>query len=220
MKKEFRFCIEYVCPTHPFNDDGSVNIRHFRTLSEEEAENALVLLLECGCKLIDLYRGNVQDGKLAEWSPLPMIVNQNEDFYVDGDFDSYLIKKNNMTPEGKELVLKDLCARLPYGVKVQYNGSSIRLIQAIGIEGNEPYFKSKEVAGWLDVWSCKPYLRPMSSMTEEEKVKLSLSQIYAFTHYNEVAKMDWLNEHHFDYRDLIEKGLAIEVTEDNNPYKD
>ena len=89
MKKELRFCIEYVCPTHPLNDDGSVNVRHFRTLSEEEAENALVLLLECGCKLIDLYRGNVQDGKLAEWSPLPMIVNQNEDFYVNGDFDSY-----------------------------------------------------------------------------------------------------------------------------------
>lgn len=92
MKKELRFCIEYVCPTHPLNDDGSVNVRHFRTLSEEEAENALVLLLECGCKLIDLYRGNVQDGKLDEWSPLPMIVNQNEDFYVDGDFDSYLNK--------------------------------------------------------------------------------------------------------------------------------
>lgn len=92
MKRELRFCIEYVCPTHPLYDDGSVNVRHFRTLSEEEAENALVLLLECGCKLIDLYRGNVQDGKLAEWSPLPMIVNQNEDFYVDGDFDSYLNK--------------------------------------------------------------------------------------------------------------------------------
>lgn len=96
MKKELRFCIVYVCPTHPLNDDGSVNVRHFRTLSEEEAENALVLLLECGCKLIDLYRGNVQDGKLAEWSPLPMIVNQNEDFYVDGDFDSYLNKGKAM----------------------------------------------------------------------------------------------------------------------------
>ena len=57
-------------------------------------------------------------------------------------------------------------------------------------------------------------------MTEEEKVKLSLSQIYAFVHYNEIAKMDWLNEHHFDYRGLIDKGLAIEVTDDNNPYKD
>ena len=128
-------------------------------------------------------------------------------------------KEIDMKPEGKELLCKDLCARLPYGVKVQYNGSSIRLIQAIGIEGNEPYFKSKEVAGWLDVGSCKPYLRPMSSMTEEEKMKLSLSQIYAFTHYNEIAKMDWLNEHHFDYRGLIDRGLAIEVTKDNNPYK-
>lgn len=41
-QKELRFCIEYVCPTHPYNDDGSVNVRYFRTLGEEEAENALV----------------------------------------------------------------------------------------------------------------------------------------------------------------------------------
>ena len=89
MKNDLRFCIDYVRPTRPFMDNGSLNVRHFRALSKEEAENALTLLLGCGCKLIDLYRGNVQDGKLAEWSPLPMIVNQNEDFYVDGDFDSY-----------------------------------------------------------------------------------------------------------------------------------
>lgn len=109
MKKELRFCIEYVCPTHPLNDDGSVNIRHFRTLSGEEAENALVLLLECGCKLIDLYKGNVQDGKLAEWSPLPMIVNQNEDFYVDGDFDSHLNKGDrDMTQEETKTLLSKL----------------------------------------------------------------------------------------------------------------
>ena len=70
------------------------------------------------------------------------------------------------------------------------------------------------------IGDIKPYLRSMESMTEEEKIKLSLSQIYAFAHYNEVAKMDWLNEHHFDYRGLIDEGLAIEVTEENNPYKD
>lgn len=77
-----------------------------------------------------------------------------------------------MTQEDKQLLLVDLCARLPYGVKVQYNGSSIRLMQAINIDENEPYFKSKEVAGWLDVKSCKPYLRPIPSMTEEEKGEL------------------------------------------------
>lgn len=112
-----------------------------------------------------------------------------------------------MTPEDKDLLLKDLCARLPYGVKINYNGVVERTI-SLNLLLDFPFV------------NIKPYLRPMSSMTEEEKVKLSLSQIYAFTHYNEIAKIDWLNEHHFDYRGLIDRGLAIEVTEDNNPYKE
>ena len=131
-----------------------------------------------------------------------------------------------MKPEDKELLLKDLCARLPYGVKVQYNGSSIRLIQAIGKEGNEPYFKSKEVAGWLDVGSCKPYLRPMSSMSEEEQKeyhKTFRPETYGsgcgYVYVESVYSFDWLNKNMFDFRGLIDKGLAIEVTEDNNPYK-
>lgn len=117
-----------------------------------------------------------------------------------------------MKPEDKDLLLKDLCARLPYRVKVKgYSGKTYTL--TLGNCDLVSMFYKDE-----DNWYCKPYLRPMSSMTEEEKMKLSLSQIYAFTHYNEIAKMDWLNAHHFDYRGLIDKGLAIEVTEDNNPY--
>ena len=128
-----------------------------------------------------------------------------------------------MTTEDKQLLLQDLCARLPYGVKVQYNGSSIRLMQAINIDGNEPYFKSKEVAGWLDVESCKPYLRPMSTMTEEEKVeycnlqdKFLLSSQYPVT--AGYALFDWLNRKMFDFRGLIPKQLALS-TEEFNPYK-
>lgn len=116
-----------------------------------------------------------------------------------------------MRPEEKDLLLKDLCARLPYGVIMT------------NIELRETHYpltcEDLHDAMFDDGWDDVPYLRPMSSMTEEEKVKLSLSQIYAFTHYNEIAKMDWLNEHHFDYRGLIDRGLAIEVTDENNPYK-
>lgn len=130
-----------------------------------------------------------------------------------------------MKPEDKELLLKDLCARLPYGTKVKchfdsepYTLLSInwnKEIVVIGFMMVDTYVTSKQ-----RLVNIKPYLRPMSSMTEEEKVKISLSQIYAFTYYNEIAKIDWLNEHHFDYRGLIDRGLAIEVTEENNPYKD
>ena len=116
-----------------------------------------------------------------------------------------------MTQEDKELLLKDLCARLPYGVIMT------------NIELRETHYPltcgDLHDAMFDDGWDDVPYLRSMSSMTEEEKLEFSLVPIYAFVHYNEIAKMDWLNAHHFDYRGLIEKGLAIEVTEENNPYK-
>ena len=124
-----------------------------------------------------------------------------------------------MTLEDKELLLKDLCARLPYGVKIELTW----WVMDEGIYINtilEPDHIEQLLNDEDGDTEIKPYLRPMSSMTEEEKMKLSLSQIYAFVHYNEIAKMDWLNEHHFDYRGLIEKGLAVEVTEEFNPYKD
>ena len=81
----------------------------------------------------------------------------------------------------------------------------------------------------------KPYLRPLSSMTEEEKREyfsfiggkrpfdcdFSVYPIeYAFIYEHDInSYIDWLNKHHFDYRGLIKKGLALEVTEENNPYK-
>ena len=125
-----------------------------------------------------------------------------------------------MTQEDKQLLLQDLCARLPYHVRckvwLKYGTTEegpLDLQHNYGDVLRDAFF-------YHEIKDIKPYLRPLSSMTEEEKVKLSLSQIYAFVHYNEVAKIDWLNKHHFDYRGLIDKGLAIEVTEENNPYKD
>ena len=130
-----------------------------------------------------------------------------------------------MTQEDKGLLLKDLCARLPYGVKVWYKyyptnitekfATSIRLAddklalsRKLSKEGD--WYPIEEAGEIL----IKPYLRPMSSMTDEESEEFSNMEIVGYSNY------DWLNAHHFDYRGLIEKGLAIEVTEDNNPYKD
>ena len=58
----------------------------------------------------------------------------------------------------------------------------------------------------------KPYLRPMSSMTEEEKLEYVIAWD-SRQPYLPTEAMDWLNEYHFDYRDLIEKGLALEAPE-------
>ena len=127
-----------------------------------------------------------------------------------------------MTQENKQLLLKDLCARLPYGVIVKYKSQECE-----GYGNNINY-----VAGLRE--DCKPYLRPMSSMTEEEKKKLKEETcpngtglfdkhylICPVNHYGEQISFEfmsdiinWLNAHHFDYRGLIEKGLALEAPEE------
>ena len=119
-----------------------------------------------------------------------------------------------MTQENKELLLKDLCARLPYGVYVQ-------VVDRVGYTHTwEIKPEIIEKMGW-SFKSVKPYLRPMSSMTVEESGEYyNIETKNLFSWEISSKQMDWLNAHHFDYRGLIEKGLAIEVTEDNNPYKD
>lgn len=131
-----------------------------------------------------------------------------------------------MTQEEKDLLLKDLCARLPYGVIIQeYNeeyGYADNALNTIGIG----YFSIHEACiegTWINhIENVKPYLRPMSSMTEEEKQVYDhrLECMFYDTMYDDAFAIDWLNEHHFDFRGLIDRGLAIEITEGNNPYKD
>ena len=129
-----------------------------------------------------------------------------------------------MTQEDKELLLQDLCARLPWGVKVQYN-NKIYSIDYVSAEYEEVKLDILDnyTVGISDI---KPYLRPMSSMTEEETKEyhkiLITSQDCSFENSESATTMvnDWLLSKHFDVRGLILKGLAIEVTEDNNPYKE
>lgn len=77
-----RYCIEYVNPQYPLLDNGELNIRHLRVPDEHGAEMALTLMLSLGAKIYKLYRGNVKDGKLAEW-PTPMIVDTDDWYSID-----------------------------------------------------------------------------------------------------------------------------------------
>lgn len=147
-----------------------------------------------------------------------------------------------MNKEDKELLLQDLCARLPYGVKIMYNGwdsdggcefSTVETL--IGINDRFIYLLWRDekvkhsIEEPLSILDYKPFLRPLSSMTKEEKVQLSqyacIGEDLNGEFIDEVqrkdcaAYIDWLNRNHFDYRGLIEKGLAIVVNENNNPYK-
>lgn len=123
-----------------------------------------------------------------------------------------------MTQEEKQLLLKDLSARLPYGVKIMFSSNGFRWDweQTLG-EISRCEDGEYAINGW-GIHGIKPYLRPMSSMTEEEKQVLELCNAFVELRSIEL-KVDFYNQQHLDYRGLIEKGLAIEVTEENNPYK-
>lgn len=115
-----------------------------------------------------------------------------------------------MTQKEKQLLIKDLCARLPYGFTVHRHSDNCN----ITFGPNE----LDEFAHFLEYSEgeeFKPYLRPMSSMTEEEYKELQDSYWCGsgVNQYTESGCIDWLNAHHFDYRGLIEKGLALEALE-------
>ena len=120
-----------------------------------------------------------------------------------------------MTQEEKQVLLKDLSARLPYGVRIKAYGDNTSVLTG------EHY----DLLCTLDNIESLPFLRPMSSMTLEEleeyrKFGDHVRDAECKIHIANFNQIDWLNKKHFDYRGLIDKGLAIEVTESNNPYKE
>lgn len=129
-----------------------------------------------------------------------------------------------MTQEDKQLLLKDLCMRIPYMTFVclnpgAYNKPEICILT--GVDGEQVYLNVDSDPFRVD--HIKPYLRPMSSMTDEEKYTYrhmlgatlnSEGESIMFVYVEDFpAVIDWLNAHHFDFRDLIEKGLALEAPE-------
>lgn len=119
-----------------------------------------------------------------------------------------------MTQEDKELLIKDLCGRLPYGVICDIYNEKCTITEKLLIGGLSHFCD--------DTIAVRPYLRPMSSMTEDERneyfdikmqetERVALAEVYRPEAISEI--MDWLNAHHFDYRHLIEKGLALEAPE-------
>lgn len=127
-----------------------------------------------------------------------------------------------MKQEEKDLLLKDLCSRLPYGVKCCVNNKNELSGYLERIMGKRIHLFSSGHASF-NIDGIKPYLYPLSSMTEEQKKELHniqgvLTVDFEFEEYKMVHLfqsqnvIDWLNKNHFDYRGLIEKGLAIDCT--------
>ena len=135
-----------------------------------------------------------------------------------------------MKQEDKELVLKDLCSRLPYGVKLKHESfTRTYILYAIDSEhlavNLSPDGLIFDNSWWNSIEQVKPYLFPMSSMTEKQKREYNSLRDFVPTYhyeygdivedtelYDNDGSIDYLNAHYFDYRGLIEKGLAIDAT--------
>ena len=118
-----------------------------------------------------------------------------------------------MTNEEKDLLLKVLCAMLPYGVIVYHpDYDEPETLDTIFTPDawNEGGIRCTIDDNWdspHEIKYCKPYLRPMSSMTDEEKNDL----LQLMGRGTDIERIDFYISHHFDYRGLIEKGLALEA---------
>lgn len=118
-----------------------------------------------------------------------------------------------MTQEDKELLLKDICARLPYGIKASYYGAEEECETWDEVDGVA--FDYVEIGQYsLPIERVKPYLFPLSSMTDYQKSDYQfITERWMNDPSHSISdSIDWLNKNHFDYRGLIEKGLAIDAT--------
>ena len=124
-----------------------------------------------------------------------------------------------MTQEDKELLLKDLGGRLPYGVKILDISANVAGKLFLISTTDTVQYETADDSGIQTLYNIKPYLRPMSSMTEDEQRTLDsmcngvemVSRLSGLKMFDKA--FNWLDENHFDYRGLIEKGLALEAPE-------
>ena len=137
-----------------------------------------------------------------------------------------------MMQQDKELLIRDLCGRLPYGVKAyikNWSNLSRKYYEGIyTVESIDPSLNTiigysersfVEVIVDNDDYEIKPYLFPLSSMTDEEWEDYQKIRMIDWVHgdingtfINASLIVDWLNAHHFDYRGLIDKSLALDAT--------
>ena len=141
-----------------------------------------------------------------------------------------------MTQENKELLLKDLCARLPYGVKIYINDTDIDIekVGVLSMVDNDAVIAftcdDSNTYNYVTIHEVKPYLFPLSSMTKEQLFKaqeiLGKNEIEiedgflrildsdrnTISYLEILAVLEWFYKNHFHINGLIEKGLAIDAT--------
>ena len=130
-----------------------------------------------------------------------------------------------MNKEDKNLLVKDLSCRIPYGIKacldIFNDKSLVNDCKIIGIKSNGQieyiFLNNLAKCSNYDISLFKPYLRPMSSMTKQEKKEYTelCRQSYIYDVDNVKNLFEWLLKNNFDYNNLIDKGLAIDIVQYN-----
>ena len=141
-----------------------------------------------------------------------------------------------MTEEDKDLLLKDLCARLPYGVKIHANDTDVNIekVGVLSMVDNDAVIAftcdDENTYNYVTIHEVKPYLFPLSSMTKEQlfdvqemlgKNEIEIEDSFlrildsdrnTISYLEILALLEWFYKNHFDINGLIEKGLAIDAT--------
>ena len=141
-----------------------------------------------------------------------------------------------MTQENKELLLKDLCARLPYGVKIYINDTDVDIekVGVLSMVDNDAVIAftcdDSNTYNYVTIHEVKPYLFPLSSMTKEQLfdvqeilgkneieiedgfLRILDSDRNTISYLEILALLEWFYKNHFDINGLIEKGFAIDAT--------
>lgn len=129
-----------------------------------------------------------------------------------------------MTKEDRLLLIKDLSARLPYGVEIEHIKSGMRgVLHELNVypmyDDNDNIFDCVCHTDFFgdgdsfDISEFKPYLFPLSSMTEEQRTSHNFLKHSAYA--NPIKLIDWYKKNHFDYMGLIPKDLALDATNKN-----
>ena len=137
-----------------------------------------------------------------------------------------------MKQEDKDILFKDVCARIPYNLCMEHNNTTYQLVNC-STEWVNLSRKNSPYSFALDWTSVKPYLFPLTSMTKEQKKEINKRYINSIDDYSISIKyhsdgywdddtdagfsdylwlINWFNKNHFDYQGLIKKGLAIDAT--------
>ena len=125
-----------------------------------------------------------------------------------------------MTQEDKKLLIKDLCARLPYGVKIERYSSYYGIVSEIDETYNKiEYFRDFVGAlditfldKWIEEYNVKPYLFPLDKISGDMWSEYLATCVGGNASFPTLKSFEWCNEHHVDYRGLIPKGLANDAT--------